>query len=488
MSRPERALLVVPAAGRGARLGGEAPKALVDVGGHPLIARVLGAFPDADVTVVVAPGDEARFRRELSPREVVVVQQPAPRGMGDAVERTRVRWRNYDVVIVAWADLVWLTPALGEALVEAFLAGDARCLVPAIERERPYVGLLVDDAGRVERVLEAREGVDTSPARLADAGVFLLSPSLDDAYARYMTDKARGIGQESAEKNFLPFLELLAEDDEPAVAWPVPDKVDLVGVNTPTELARARAAYGTPWLSIACPAFNEGGHLYALLERWYEVLVAAGRPFEIVVVNDGSTDDTAAELDRAAARLPLSVRAIHLHANGGAAAALAHAIAHTRGNVVVTTDSDGQYAIEDALALARALDDSDELDAVCAFRTKKRAPWPDVLGARLSTATANLLLGTDCPDYSCILRAVRGERLRALDFSSTGLNFSVELTHRLLEGGARVVWRGVEQKSRASGVSSARLLRTAARRFAYIGRLGVRARTRGAGVDAPRRG
>ncbi len=100
-----------------------------------------------------------------------------------------------------------------------------------------------------------------------------------------------------------------------------------------------------PVLSLVVPVFNESGNLQPLLDRARPVLAALGEPFEILFVDDGSTDQTAARVDRLAAA-DERIRLVQLSRNFGHQAALVAGLRHARGAAVITMDGDLQHPPE----------------------------------------------------------------------------------------------------------------------------------------------
>lgn len=221
-------------------------------------------------------------------------------------------------------------------------------------------------------------------------------------------------------------------------------------------------------LSVVCPAYNEGGHIFRLLQEWCRFL--EGRPglaFEIVVCDDGSRDQTWSEIQKLAARIP-QIRGIRLEENQGAGFALATAIRQSRGSYVATTDADGQFRIEDVYRLYQVVLQNPGLDAACGLRRNKAASWGSRLGTRLSNLLSRLLFGGPIHDFNCALKVVRGDLLRRFPLEARGLNYSTELSYLLTLTGARVVSVPVEQDLRVSGKSSVRFFQTSRDRLLFL--------------------
>lgn len=241
--REESVLLVMPAAGKGTRLDLPVPKPLVKIGEIPLFQYPLRGFPQADLALVIRPEHESQFRQALkeTTQKVFFRFQPDPRGMAEAVARTLDLWPSYGVVVVLWADLVWLTRELGETLLSQFLGGLSEMAVPAFQSAHPYVRLHCNEQLEIDSAVEAREGTGRPAAGWADLGVFFLRPSLKPLFEAYLENRGWGIGSQTGEKNFLPFLEYLYQQGRPAQLIPVSTAFDLVGINSREELERFRA-------------------------------------------------------------------------------------------------------------------------------------------------------------------------------------------------------------------------------------------------------
>jgi undecaprenyl-phosphate 4-deoxy-4-formamido-L-arabinose transferase len=159
-----------------------------------------------------------------------------------------------------------------------------------------------------------------------------------------------------------------------------------------------------PELSVVIPVYNEEANLPELLERVLHTLRGMDRPFELVLVDDGSRDGSADMLRRAAATEP-EVVAVILNRNYGQHAAIMAGFERTAGSVVVTLDADLQNPPEEIPRLVAAVDEGH--DVVGSVRT----PRADTLFRRLASAVINravrAVTGVMMHDYGCMLRAYR---------------------------------------------------------------------------------
>jgi glycosyltransferase involved in cell wall biosynthesis len=169
---------------------------------------------------------------------------------------------------------------------------------------------------------------------------------------------------------------------------------------------------GRPYISVVVPLFNEIENLGDLHSEMTEALKTTGRSFELVLVDDGSTDGTREALVALEKKDP-RVRAVLLRRNFGQTAAFSAGFDRAEGEIVVTSDGDLQNDPADIPALLARLE-SEELDMVCGWRRKRRDP----LSKRIPSFFANRLIswatGVHLHDYGCSLKAMRVEVVRGL--------------------------------------------------------------------------
>src|SRR5262245_4752676 len=214
-----------------------------------------------------------------------------------------------------------------------------------------------------------------------------------------------------------------------------------------------------PRLSIAAPCYNEAEGIEAVVAEWDAVLAGVAEPTEIVLCNDGSTDDTGAVLARLRSRHP-RLRVVENAVNGGYGRALSSAIAATRGEWVATIDSDGQFDVADALAL---LADAERggFDAVTGWRRGKKDAPLRVLADRGVNLLVRAMFGVRLRDTNCALKVVKGDVLRGLRIEARGYPTPTEICIRLAARGCRLHERGVTHRERPAGTSKLHPWRTA---------------------------
>ncbi len=244
---------VIPAAGRGTRLGADRPKILVPLV-PPLtiwsiLRRTLQPFVD-HIHVVVSPDGRPLFEAELAAEpgrpEVSVSVQPEPRGMGDAIFCGLPVWGSAENILIIWGDQVHVSAETLTACRAVHLSGKGpHCTLPLVALDEPYVEYVFDASGRLDRVLQTREGDLCNPGGLGDVGTFLLSTAGLEKLWREYVSLVPG-GAVTGELNFLPFLVFLTRRGWPVNRVSVADSTEARGINTPEDLAFFRRLYTHP--------------------------------------------------------------------------------------------------------------------------------------------------------------------------------------------------------------------------------------------------
>ena len=212
-----------------------------------------------------------------------------------------------------------------------------------------------------------------------------------------------------------------------------------------------------PEISVVVTLFNEAPSLDELYRRTVSSLDGTGRPFEIIFVDDGSTDGTFAELERLHAG-DERVRAVRFRRNFGQHPAMHAGLARARGDVVVTMDGDLQNAPEDIPKLLAAVDGG--ADVASGRRVARRDPWGRTLPSRLINGMLRRFTGVDVSDFGCAFNAYRLDAITPMLGAIGKQKFTKAL---VLSGGASVVEVDVQHASRhgSSRYSPLRLTRLA---------------------------
>ena len=164
-----------------------------------------------------------------------------------------------------------------------------------------------------------------------------------------------------------------------------------------------------PQISVAIPIFNEADNIAPLYEGTRAALESLGRSWELVLVNDGSVDDSAERLDAVAAG-DARVKVIHLSRNYGQTAALMAGLDHARGDIIVPMDGDLQNDPVDIGRLIAKLDEG--YDVVSGWRKQRKdAAFKRNLPSRIANELISTVSGVRLHDYGCSLKAYRRDAL-----------------------------------------------------------------------------
>ncbi len=245
-------------------------------------------------------------------------------------------------------------------------------------------------------------------------------------------------------------------------------------------------------LSIVVPFYNEAGNVSRVQAELLPVaksLSAAG-PVELVLVDDGSTDGSLAVFREAIHSAgALQVRFERHSTNRGLGAALRTGLAAAQGEVIVTTDCDGTYAFAEIPNLLARL--GPEVDIVTASPYHPQGGVANVPRYRLvlsrgASLLYRLLVDRSLYTYTALFRAYRRRVIESVTFEATGFIAGTELLVKAMLQGFRVAEYPAVLRSRTSGVSKAKLVRTILAHVRFLGRVLLhRMRIRTLVVSAP---
>lgn len=158
-------------------------------------------------------------------------------------------------------------------------------------------------------------------------------------------------------------------------------------------------------ISVIVPVFNEKENLLILIPKLLEVLEEIGKPNEMILVDDGSTDGSRETLKQAASR-HANVRFLGLKENRGLSTALLAGMKEARGKIIATLDSDLQNDPGDIPKLLELLN---QYDMATGWRQKRRDRWLKRVSSKIGNSVRNRLSGEDIKDSACTLRAFKKE-------------------------------------------------------------------------------
>lgn len=212
----------------------------------------------------------------------------------------------------------------------------------------------------------------------------------------------------------------------------------------------ANQAETPPSLSVVVPLHNEAENVGPLAREIRQALDGKV-DFEIVYVDDGSTDDTWARIGALAAEVPM-LRAIRHALCAGQSAAIATGVAWARGTVIATLDGDGQNDPADIEKLAEVYDAAEDRRRllVAGQRAKRRDTVLKRLSSKIANGVRSRLLGDRTPDTGCGLKMFARDSFLVLPHFDHMHRFLPAL---FLRSGGRVVSVPVNHRPRARGVS-----------------------------------
>jgi glycosyltransferase involved in cell wall biosynthesis len=228
-----------------------------------------------------------------------------------------------------------------------------------------------------------------------------------------------------------------------------------VPVHLQTSAAGGAKLAVAPELSIVIPVQNESPNIKPLYEELTQVLGHYGRSYELIIIDDGSTDDTFEQLAALQAR-DHRLRVIRFRRNFGQTAAFAAGFAHARGRLVVTSDGDLQNDPRDIPAMVTLIDQGN--DIVCGWRKDRK---DTLMTRRLPSVLANKLIswatGVALHDYGCSLKVFRSEVVKPLRLYGEMHRFIPAIASQI---GVKIAEMVVNHRPRRAGATKYGLGRT----------------------------
>ena len=179
--------------------------------------------------------------------------------------------------------------------------------------------------------------------------------------------------------------------------------------------------------SVVIPVYNEEESLPVLFQELFAVMTEMGKPFEILFVNDGSSDRSAEVIDGFVVEHPQDVRVIHLNQRNGQTFALKQGLDAAKGEVVVTLDADLQNDPADIPQLIAKLED-ENLDVVCGWRRARKDRLLKAVFSKFGNFLEQMLTGLTVHDVSCTLRVYKRSCIDKIALNREGMHRFIPLS------------------------------------------------------------
>jgi glycosyltransferase involved in cell wall biosynthesis len=226
-------------------------------------------------------------------------------------------------------------------------------------------------------------------------------------------------------------------------------------------------------ISVFFPCYNEQENVGRTVEKALDVLEKLNADFEVIIVDDGSSDDTGRIADEIAGR-DGRVRVVHHRRNLGYGAALQSGFKAATKELVFYTDGDGQFDISEMPPLLRLME---RYDIVSCYRLNRRDPIIRKINGWCWTRLVCLLFGLKIRDIDCAFKLYKRQMFDKIELSSTGALIDAEILARAVRKGYCITQKGVHHYPRTAGKQSGANVRVIIRAFKELFKLQSRIRS-----------
>jgi glycosyltransferase involved in cell wall biosynthesis len=222
-------------------------------------------------------------------------------------------------------------------------------------------------------------------------------------------------------------------------------------------------------LSVFFPAYNDAPSLPELISKTFQTLETSVTDFEVIVVNDGSHDETAVVLAHLQHVYGERLRVITHDVNRGYGGALRSGFGAATKDLVFYTDGDGQYDVTELPNLLELM--TPEVGLVNGYKLERNDPWHRIWIGSIYNQFARFLFRIQIRDIDCDFRLVRRSLVESIQLKSTSGTICVELVRKLELTGCRVAEVGVRHYPRLHGTSQFFRVRSLLTTFYQLARL-----------------
>lgn len=242
---PSKWSAVIPAAGKGTRLGYDKPKILYPIAGRPILEWLITLLEPRCSRLIfsVSPTGAPQVKPEIESRlsgkyDMAVLDS---RGMADSIYAA-VAFVATPYLVVIWGDQVGIHPDTLDAIMRIIEHGpETHMAFPIIERAEPYVHYDTDSSGTFVCVLEQREGAVMPDMGRSDCGLFAFKTEALTQLFQNEVEQGITLSKGTNEWNFLPMLPGLDTGEERVIATRLGDVEESIGVNDAKDAAKLEA-------------------------------------------------------------------------------------------------------------------------------------------------------------------------------------------------------------------------------------------------------
>jgi len=214
-------------------------------------------------------------------------------------------------------------------------------------------------------------------------------------------------------------------------------------------------------ISVFFPCYNEQDNITRIVEQALAVLEKLNADFEVIIVNDGSSDSTGQIADEIAGQKD-RVKVVHHRTNLGYGAALQSGFKAATKELVFYTDGDGQFDINEMPPLLRLME---QYDIVSCYRLNRQDNLIRKINGWCWTKLVCLLFGMKIRDIDCAFKLYKREIFDNIKVVSTGALIDAEILARAVRKGYRVTQQGIHHYPRTAGAQTGANLRVILRAF-----------------------
>jgi len=188
-------------------------------------------------------------------------------------------------------------------------------------------------------------------------------------------------------------------------------------------------------ISLVTPVYNEEENISVLLEKAVEIFKGKKIEAEIIVVNDGSTDNTRRICEELSEKQK-TIRLINHEANRGYSQAISTGIKHAKKNFIILMDSDGQFDVNDITAFLKK-HDATGVDVIFGYRENRKGSFLRKLISSNMTKVSNILFGMKFKDTQSAFQFVKADILKSIEIESPSFQVPTEIKIKLSSLGER---------------------------------------------------